>query len=75
MFLIVIKQQLFELLEECTDCQTDVFVHFYSPQRLSLNNISLSLCGIGFCIHSKREGRHMAARSTKHVIFQNRDGP
>lgn len=30
-----------ELLEEFPDCETDVFVRFQPPQRLSLNNISL----------------------------------
>lgn len=81
--ILLMKQQLVciyfnssELLEEFTDCETDVFIHFYPFQRLSLNNISL--CGFGFCIHSRgrggRRGRHMAVRSTKHVISLNRDG-
>lgn len=68
------------MLEEFTDCETDVFIHFYPPQRLSLNNISL--CGFGFCILSRGRGGggggggcHMAARSTKHVISINRDWP
>lgn len=63
-------------LEEFTDCKTDVFILFYPPQWLSLNNISL---WIWLLYPLKREGgrggRHMAVRSTKHVISINRDGP
>lgn len=82
---LLIKQQLVfiyfngpELLEEFTDCETDVFVHFYHVVEFQ-QHLSLALCGFSFCIHSRgrggRRGRHMAARSTKHVISMNKDGP
>lgn len=54
-----IKQQLvfiyFNSPELFTDCETDVFVHFYSSLWLSLNNISLSLW-IWLLYPLKREG-------------------
>ena len=59
-------------LEEFTDCETDVFRHFYPPQWLSLHNSSL--CGFRLCIHSRGSGCHTAVRSTKQVISMNRAG-
>ena len=71
LIVLLIKQQLVfiyfkrpELLEEFTDCETDVFVHVYPPQQLSLNNIFL--CGFDFCIHSRGRRR----RSGEVVIWQ-----
>lgn len=80
LIVFLIKQQLVciyfnspEQLEEFTDCKTDVFVLFDPPQRLSLNNISPLWIWLMYPL--KEEGRHMAARSTKHVISTSSDGP
>lgn len=65
------------LLEEFTDGETDVFVRFHSPQRLGLNNISLSVDLAVYPLWREAlhgGGRHTSTTAAKHVMSPNRDG-
>lgn len=82
--ILIIKQQLIfiycnslELLEEFTDWETDVFVHFHPPQRFGLNNISLSVA-LAFVSTEEggvAEGVVIWQRDQQNMSSLNRDGP